>query len=48
MTSETCWCCNAQMKNETIPFMKAIIHWCHECQPDFNIVKFAEEYNFDA
>jgi len=36
------------MKNETIPFMKAIIHWCHECQPDFNIVKFAEEYNFDA
>tara|TARA_R100000365_G_C2669146_1_gene19070 strand:- start:13 stop:123 length:111 start_codon:yes stop_codon:yes gene_type:complete len=36
------------MKNKEIPFMDAIIHWCDNCQPEFNITKFAAEYNFDA
>ncbi len=48
MSHELCWCCNAQMKAEEIPFVDTIIHWCDKCQPEFNVVKFAAEYNFDA
>ncbi len=48
MTQEICWCCGYGMTREIIPYTEMIIHWCSNCDPSFDKIKFASEFTFDG
>lgn len=48
MEENNCWCCNSKLKSSEVPFTQSRIHWCVECNPDFNITEFCSEIDWNT